>query len=86
MFSFSRHKRQARHSTHQKVWVLPESGFAKRDGTILNISASGAKLEVSDPSFLGSTFGIAFTRDVRKLTVCRVVWRNRSTIGVEFCE
>jgi hypothetical protein len=86
MFSFSRTKRETRHATHQKVWALPERGFAKRECTIVNISANGAKLRVDDPDFLGSTFGIAFTHDVRKLTVCRVVWRSSTALGVEFCE
>lgn len=86
MFSFSRDKRQTRHSTRQTVWALPETGFARRECAILDISSGGAKLQVDDPDFLGSTFGLAFTRDVRKLTLCRLIWRNGTTIGVEFCE
>lgn len=84
MAVFKREARKARHQTMDQAWMTLDGGFAKRNCTILDLSVSGARLQMQDASPIPSTMSLAFSRDVRKLTRCRLVWRKGSMIGVEF--
>lgn len=84
MAVFKRESRKARHRTKHDAWVTLDGGFAKRGCTILDLSAGGARLQLSDPALAESTLDLAFSKDVRKTTRCRVVWRKGAIVGVEF--
>ena len=84
MAVFKREVRKTRHKTMNEAWMTLDGGFAKRNCTILDLSASGARLQMQDASPIPGTMSLAFSRDVRKLTRCRLVWRKGSIIGVEF--
>ncbi len=64
--------------------MLLDGGFAKRNCTILDISAGGARVKLADRELPGSRLSLALTGDVRKVTHCRVIWRKDAVIGVEF--
>jgi len=83
---FKRESRKPRHQTHLGVWLTLDGGFAKRPCTVVDLSATGARLCVENGSKLGSKLALALTRDVRKLTPCRLVWQRGNDIGVEFVQ
>ena len=81
---FRRENRKPRHTTQHQAWMTLDGGFAKRNCTILNLSAGGARIKLSDDRPIGSKLSLALTKDVRRVTHCRLIWREGSIIGVEF--
>jgi hypothetical protein len=76
--------RNPRHATHHDAWIALDGGFAKRKCTVLNLSKGGARIRVDDAGTVPGRLDLAFSKDVGKITRCRVVWRDRSSIGVAF--
>ena len=64
--------------------ILDTDGAVVTRCTMVNVSASGAKLAVKEPSALPNTFNLVLSTkgDVRRQ--CEVVWRADKTIGVRF--
>lgn len=80
-----RDKRSLRHNLHKEAWVtLDSGGFAKRNCAVLNVSRTGAKLKLAPGVSLPQKFYLTMTQDVRKTQLCRIVWSNGHTVGVEF--
>lgn len=84
MAVFKRESRKTRHQTQHEAWLTLDGGFAKRNCTILNLSAGGARIQVADTSSIDNKLNLAFSKDVRKVTRCRLVWRKGTIMGVEF--
>lgn len=86
MAVFKRESRKTRHQTRHDAWLTLDGGFAKRDCTILDLSSSGARIQVADAGSgsIDNKLNLAFSKDVRKVTRCRLVWRKGSVMGVEF--
>lgn len=77
-------KRDARKSVHQSGWITLDGGFAARPCQVLDLSASGAKITVDDPSSVTARIRLGFSRDGRSGRPCDVVWRRGKTMGVKF--
>lgn len=84
MAIFRKETRKPRQATQHYAWMTLDGGFAKRNCTILNLSTGGARIKLSDGRPIGSALNLALTKDVRKVTHCRLIWRKDSIIGVEF--
>ncbi|MBY0381405.1 MAG: PilZ domain-containing protein [Xanthobacteraceae bacterium] len=84
MAVFKREARKPRHQTTLQVWLTLDGGFAKRRCTVLDLSVTGARLQVANGNKLGNKIALALTNDVRKLTPCRLIWQKGDQIGVEF--
>ncbi len=54
------------------------------DGVVLNLSVSGAKIRLAEPSFLGAIVKMRIARlgEFRS----QVVWRTRNRMGVRFLD
>jgi hypothetical protein len=76
-------KRARRQKMHQEAW-LTLGGFARRECEVLDLSTTGAKLRVDSKDIPADNLGLSMTRDVRRFTRCRLVWREKNVIGVEF--
>ena len=76
--------RSTRKSVQHPVWLIFEGSFAARPCTILDMSDSGAGIEVSDAGAFPPKLRLAFSRDVRTGRPCEVVWQRGRTIGVKF--
>jgi len=86
MFGAKQHKkRETRKSLQQSAWIVLEGGFAARPCTVIDLSDSGAKIRVDDPSSVNSKLKLSFSRDGRKGQSCEVVWRRANTLGLKFC-
>jgi PilZ domain len=77
-------KRDVRRSVQQTGWVTLEGGFATRECLVHDMSATGAKLTVSDASLLSGRLRLAFSRDAKTGRQCEVVWRRGRSFGVKF--
>ena len=78
-------KRDVRRSVQQPGWITLEGGFAARPCTVLDLSATGAKIVLDDPtSVTTSKVRLAFARDARTGRTCEVVWRRGKTLGIRF--
>jgi hypothetical protein len=76
--------RSTRKSVQHPGWLIFEGSFAARPCTVLDISDSGARIEVSDPGAVPSKLRLAFSRDVRTGRPCEVVWQRGRAVGVKF--
>ncbi len=76
--------RSTRKSVQHPGWLIFEGSFAARPCTILDMSDSGARIEVSDAGAVPPKLRLAFSRDVRTGRPCEVVWQRGRTIGVKF--
>ena len=86
MAVFKKEARKPRHRMQYQTWMLLDGGFAKRRCTILNLSATGACISLTEDGEIGGSLSLLLTGDVRKVTRCRLIWRKESLIGVEFIE
>lgn len=77
-------KRELRKSLRQSGWITLEGGFAARQCVVHDISSSGAKITIDDPSMLPARLRLAFARDARTGRNCEVVWRRGKSVGVKF--
>lgn len=84
MAIFRKETRKPRHSTQHDAWMTFDGGFAKRNCTVLNLSTGGARIKLSDNRPISGNLSLALTKDVRRATLCRLIWRKDSIIGVEF--
>jgi hypothetical protein len=78
-----REKRPPRRNVQEDAW-LTLGGFARRECEVLNLSRNGAKLRVKSRDIPEDNLGLSLTKDIRKFTKCRLIWRDETIIGVEF--
>ena len=84
MAMFKKQNRKTRHKTNNSAWMTLDGGFAKRACTVLDMSATGARIQMRDQTAINGKMSIAFFNDVHKATRCRLVWRKGNEMGVEF--
>ena len=77
-------KREVRKSLRQPGWITLDGGFAARQCVVQNMSSTGAKITIDDPTMLPAKLRLAFTRDARTGRPCEVVWRRGKSVGVKF--
>jgi len=73
-----------RRQVHIPVKVEAGAGMPLRDGVVLDVSESGARLAISATEAIPDTFTILFSPMGRPFRRCRLVWRNSGQIGVSF--
>lgn len=79
-------KRDARKSVQQAGWITLAGGFAARPCQVLDLSTSGAKISVDDPTAITARIRLGFSRDGRSGRSCDVMWRRGKTLGVKFTD
>jgi hypothetical protein len=72
-----------RKPTPHDAWMTLKGGPAKR-AAVLDLSNGRAKIKVHETHPVNGKLGVAFSKDVRKITRCRLVWRDESIVGLEF--
>jgi len=77
-------KRQSRKSVRQSAWIILDGGFARRPCTVIDLSATGAKIDLNDTSAASAGFQLTFSPHARTGRRCQAVWRNGTTLGVRF--
>ena len=77
-------KREMRKSLQQSGWITMEGGFAARQCVVRDMSTTGAKVTIDDPTALPVKFRLAFSRDARTGRNCEVVWRRGKSVGIKY--
>lgn len=78
------------HRRHRRYNVAQGGRIARADGAslgtclVLDISASGARLEMKTPDAVPDSFVLLLSRDGLVRRQCVVAWRSEVAIGVEF--
>jgi hypothetical protein len=80
----ARKKRDNRKSMRQTAWIILDGGFAARTCTVLDLSETGAKISIDEPSTVATRLRLAFTRDATRGRHCEVIWRRGRTLGLKF--
>ncbi|MGB7036733.1 MAG: PilZ domain-containing protein [Xanthobacteraceae bacterium] len=80
----SESRNSKRHLVLHGARIADIDGSALESCRILDVSGSGARLQVTDPGHLPDQFLLLLSRDGALRRQCAVVWRSERTIGVEF--
>nr|WP_249159536.1 PilZ domain-containing protein [Bradyrhizobium tropiciagri] len=74
-----------RRAARRNVARAARISFARRSMTCIvrNLSATGAAVEVSDPAAIPDSFRMVLEMESTERQ-CRVVWRRRDRVGVQF--
>lgn len=73
-----------RRKTLKSGHIVFNAGRSTIDGTIRNLSAKGAKLQVPSVVGIPDTFDLFLDGAAHTRQPCRVKWRTLREIGVEF--
>jgi hypothetical protein len=73
-----------RQSFKKKVRIYNVDGTSRQDCEMIDVSHSGGRLLVSDPSLVPDEFLLSLTANGRVRRVSRVVWRADDEVGVRF--
>lgn len=73
-----------RNGVKRPGWVKLDGGFAARACTVIDISDSGVRLEVTSQSAIPEKFELALSASSQSRYVCRVKWRDGKYLGAEF--
>ena len=77
-------RRESREDKGHRAWLDTGEGGPLLACTLVDISASGAKLSLDVIDQIPETFSLRLTRYEQPRFACRTVWRNSNTIGVIF--
>ncbi len=62
------------------------SGGSVMRCTVLNISAEGCAIEVTEPAFVPSRFRLVMANDSSIVRECQIAWIQQNRIGLAFVE
>jgi hypothetical protein len=65
-------------------WYVKAVGQQLRECTVWDESENGARLVVEAPETIPDLFHIYMTLDFSSRRRCRVIWRSKTQVGVEF--
>jgi hypothetical protein len=68
----------------RRAWISVGDGSALLNCRLIDISESGAKLEIEDVDEIPVEFSLWLSRHGDPSHSCRVVWCGQGTIGVKF--
>jgi len=81
----SRDRRKARRSIVRHFGViLSGDGSTRFPCMLIDVSASGARLELRAPSKVPDEFTLLLSRDAAVRRKCKVSWRSEAAVGVQF--
>jgi hypothetical protein len=81
MFEASESRGAQRHRTLKGAHIVFNAGRSTIDCTVRNLSANGAKLDVTSVVGIPNSFDLLLGEQRQ---ACRVVWRSLKQLGVEF--
>ena len=66
------------------AWISVGDGRPLRNCTLIDISDSGAKVELEDADDIPGIFSLWLSRHGHPRYSCRVIWNQKNKIGVQF--
>ena len=79
-------RKKPRRQFHYRAKILIDKKGTARACSISDISHSGARLLLEKDEKLPPRFLLLLSAPGGARRICRLVWRNGLTIGVEFCD
>jgi hypothetical protein len=79
-----RMRKDVRQSISRRAWISVGNDLALRQCTLIDISDSGAKLELEDPDKMPDKFSLLLSHHGHPRYSCQIVWSDQSIIGVRF--
>jgi hypothetical protein len=76
-------KRAPRHSVNLNAWIRQTSSFTLQECRVIEVSRTGARLEVENTDNITDNFLLLFSKSDSG-NHATVVWRRGSQVGVEF--
>jgi hypothetical protein len=77
-------RKKPRRQFHYTASILVEGANKPSPCAIVDISASGARLQLESECELPQRFLLLLTKGGEAKRMCHVVWRNGLTVGVSF--
>lgn len=77
-------RRKPRRQFHYNASVLTDDKTPPQPCAIADISETGARLVLQTEGELPDRFMLLLTRDGKARRICRIIWREGLTVGVEF--
>jgi PilZ domain len=76
-------KRAPRHSVNSSAWIRQTASFAAQECRVIDVSRTGARLEVENTVNIPDNILLLFSRSDSG-NAATVVWRRGTQVGVEF--
>jgi hypothetical protein len=76
-------KRAPRHSVNSNAWIRQTGSFATQECRVIDVSRTGARLEVENTENIPDNILLLFSRSDSG-NHATVVWRRGTQVGVEF--
>jgi hypothetical protein len=77
-------RRRARHKVVTTAWLRLKDDTIPFVCVLWDVSEGGARLTVASKATIPDEFTLTLSRDAPSGTSCRVVWRLREQIGIQF--
>jgi hypothetical protein len=77
-------RKKPRRTMRYNAWIGIDRDTPLRGCVVSDISETGARLELENPSDLPDSFTLLLTGRTALYRVCHAVWRNDNHIGVHF--
>ncbi len=79
-----RMRQDIRKSINRRAWISVGNDLPLRQCLLIDISDSGAKLEVGDTDEIPEKFNLLLSHHGHPRYSCQIIWSAQSTIGVQF--
>jgi len=80
----SEQRKKARKPIRHRAWLYVKKGQQPRTATVADISDTGARLDLDQPTGVPDRFTLLLSKNGQARRLCRVVWRSATQLGVEF--
>lgn len=81
MNNWTEKRQHEREPVHLSGTAVTDDGLLRQEITVINVSRSGAMVEVPGSAELADGFTLLFKHSIEP---CRVVWRDARFVGVQF--
>jgi len=79
-------RKSARKPKRQAAWISNDAGGCPIPCVLWDLSEGGARLAPARANVVPDVFTLLLTRDGKSHRLCRVAWRKKPYIGVQFIE
>jgi hypothetical protein len=79
-------RKRPRKQLHYAAWVVLAPKQKPIKCTVLDVSHTGARLTLAPEIKVPDEFFLLFTRDASARRLCRPIWREGDTVGLEFTQ
>ena len=79
-----RRRQDPRSKIDRPAWISVDDALPLRKCTLIDLSDGGAKLALEGIAQIPNKFSLWLSRDGYPRYLCRIVWSDQNTMGIEF--